>query len=95
MRCPACRAENSEDATCRRCKADLSLLVTLEQSRRASLVEALRAAASGDGARALDFAERAHQLRRDVESWRALAVAHLLLKDFARALRCRQHCGTM
>ena len=93
MRCPVCRAVIAEDATCRRCKADLSLLVTLEQARRAALGEAMHAAASGDGARALRHAEQAHQLRSDQETWRWLAVAHLLLRDFARALACRQLAG--
>jgi methylphosphotriester-DNA--protein-cysteine methyltransferase len=90
MRCPVCRAENAEEATCRRCKADLSLLVTLEQSRRSAIAEAMQAAATGDGARALAFAEAAHQLRPDHLTWRWLAVAHLLLRDFARALACRE-----
>jgi hypothetical protein len=89
MRCPVCRAENAEDATCRRCKADLSLLVTLEQARRAALGDAMRAAAAGDGAKALTHAEAAHQLRPDAESWRWLAVAHLLQRDFDGALACR------
>jgi len=89
MRCPVCRAENAEDATCRRCKADLSLLVTLEQSRRAAIREAMQAAVAGDGERALSCAETAHQLRADSDSWRVLAVAHLLMRDFARALACR------
>ena len=35
MRCPVCRAENTEETTCRRCRADLSLLAALEQARRA------------------------------------------------------------
>jgi len=89
MRCPVCRAENAEDATCRRCKADLSLLATLEQARRDALAQAMHAAATGDGVRALALAEAAHQLRPDRETWRWLAVAHLLLRDYARALACR------
>ena len=89
MRCPVCRAENAENVDCRRCKADLSLLVTLEQSRRMALAEAMRAAAVGDGAAALIHAETAHQLRSDAETWRSLAVAHLLTGDYARALACR------
>ena len=30
IRCPVCKAENSQGPTCRRCKADLSLLFRLE-----------------------------------------------------------------
>src|SRR5437660_146133 len=81
MRCPVCRAENAEDATCRRCKADLSLLVTLEDSRRRTLAQAAHAAASGDGMRTLQYAEAAHRLRRDPQSWRWLAVGGLLIRD--------------
>jgi hypothetical protein len=88
MRCPVCRAENAEDVTCRRCKADLSLLVTLEQLRCQALARAANAAASGDGAATLQHAEIAHQLRVDRDSWRWLAVAHLLQRDFTRALAC-------
>ena len=93
MRCPVCRAENGEGAACRRCRADLSLLVTLEESRRSALERAVNAAASGDGAATLVHAEAAHRLRRDRDSWRWLAVGALLVRDFALALACyRQTC---
>jgi hypothetical protein len=75
---------------CRRCKADLSLLVTLEQARRHALTQAANAAASGDGAATLQHAEIAHQLCVDRESWRWLAVGNLLQRDFARALACHR-----
>ena len=88
MRCPVCRVENAEDATCRRCKADLSLLVTLEQARRDALARAAHAAGQGDGARTLRHAEAAHRLRRDPESWRWLAIGGLLVRDFALAAAC-------
>jgi hypothetical protein len=88
MRCPVCRAENAEDPTCRRCKADLSLLVTLEQARRHALAQAAGAAASGNGMRTLQYAEAAHWLRRDHETWRWLAVGGFLVRDFALALAC-------
>jgi hypothetical protein len=88
MRCPVCRAENAEAATCRRCRADLSLLVTLEQARRHALAQAAGAAASGDGMRTLQYAEAAHRLRRDHETWRWLAVGGLLVRDFELALAC-------
>jgi hypothetical protein len=90
MRCPVCKAENGEDATCRRCKADLSLLVTLEQARRHALACAAQATAAGDGEHALRHAEAAHRLRQDRDSWRSLAVAFLLRRDFRRALAARE-----
>ena len=88
MRCPVCRAENAEDATCRRCKADLSLLVSVEQARRDALAQAARAAGLGDGQRTLLFAEGAHRLRADHDSWRWLAVGGLLVRDFKLAAAC-------
>ena len=88
MRCPVCRAENGEEAACRRCKADLTLLVTLEETRRHALDQAANAAASGDGAATLVHAEAAHRLRADRDSWRWLAVGGLLARDFALALAC-------
>ena len=87
MRCPVCRAEN-DDVTCRRCKADLSLLVALEQARHHALTEAALSAAEGNGMRTLAFAEKAHRLRRDPDSWRWLAVGGLLIRDFALVLAC-------
>jgi hypothetical protein len=87
MRCPVCRAENVE-ATCRRCKGDISLLLTLEKARQHALTQSANAAATGDGPAALQRAKDAHHLRRAVDSWRSLALAHLLLRDYARALSC-------
>ncbi len=88
MRCPVCRAETAEDASCRRCKADLSLLVTVEQARRQALTQAARAATAGDGLRTLQYAEAAHRLRPNLESWRWLAVGGLLVGDFKLAAAC-------
>jgi hypothetical protein len=90
MRCPVCRAENGDDATCRRCKADLSLLISVEQARREALMQAAHAAGFGDGARTLQHAETAHRLRIDRESWRWLAVGGFLMRDFALASACYQ-----
>ena len=87
MRCPVCRAENNENVACRRCKADLSLLVALERARCRALEEAARAAASADGARTLEHAEIAHRLRADRDSYRWLAIGHLLRREFERAIQ--------
>jgi hypothetical protein len=89
MRCPVCRAEN-DDVTCRRCKADLTPLFALEAARRHALGDAGRAAAAGDGARTIEHAQEANQLRADAESARLLAVGYLLARDFARALQYHQ-----
>jgi hypothetical protein len=90
MRCPVCQAENA-GATCRRCKADLALLVKLEEARRSELALAHGALAAGAAALALGHAEAAHRLRADADSWRCLATAFLLERNFAQALACRAH----
>jgi hypothetical protein len=86
MRCPVCRAENTE-ATCRRCRADLTLLFAVEAERRRLLALAAEAAAHGDGERVVEHARDAHDLRRDQDSARWLALGHLLKRDFAAAFR--------
>jgi hypothetical protein len=73
---------------CRRCRADLSLLFTLEAQRRQALTAAQEAAARGQWQRALAIADGADALRKDGESQRLLAVCHLLRRDFARAWKC-------
>ena len=44
--------------------------------------------AEEDGAAALHLAREAHRLRHDAESWRVLALAHLLCRNFPEAWRC-------
>ena len=84
--CPCCRASN-ETATCRRCKADLSLLVAVERRREYMLDEARCALSEG---RSADAAlDEAAGLRDgdDVAQLRALAA--LLKGDYAGALQPR------
>ncbi|MBI1831304.1 MAG: hypothetical protein HYR84_07640 [Planctomycetes bacterium] len=90
MRCPVCRADNDAEV-CRRCKADLTLLVTVESARQDALRQAAHFAAKGDGMRTLQHAEAAHRLRRDSESWRWLAIGSLLIRDFELAAACWRH----
>ena len=77
------------DTACRRCKADLSLLIVVEETRASALAQAAEAIRANDGDAALQHAETAHHLRADTDSWRRLAIAHLLRRDFERALACR------
>ncbi len=88
MKCPVCRADVEQGPQCRRCRADLSLLFTLEDQRRAALESAYRRLARGEFDRALSLAEEVNSLRRDEESGRLLALVHLLRRDFAAAWRC-------
>ena len=92
MRCPVCKADNSQGPQCRRCKADLSLLFALEEQRGRTLAEARRCLRRGEWQAAVEHAETADWLRGDEESRRLLVVAHLLGRDFAAAWRCYHHC---
>lgn len=90
MRCPVCKADNSQGPQCRRCKADLSLLFELEEHRRRALADARHCLRRGEWQAAVEHAETADWLRGDAESRRLIAVAHLLGRDFAGAWQCYQ-----
>ena len=47
MRCPVCRAEVEQGPNCRRCRADLAMLFTLEEQRARALAAAYWYAAQG------------------------------------------------
>ena len=85
LRCPVCKAENAQGPACRRCKADLSLLFRLGEQRDRFLAAAAESLRSGRFEDALADARRAHQLRRAEDSARLLALASLLLRDYAAA----------
>jgi hypothetical protein len=85
MRCPVCRADDNHTEQCRRCKADLTLLVRLERQRAACLASAERHAGRGEAQACLADAQSAHALRGDSESLRLIALAALLKRDFAAA----------
>ena len=87
MRCPVCRAENSEGPSCRRCKADLSPLFALEARREALLALARADGRAGNWPDAHEAAMEADGLRRDEASVRLLAVAALMCRDFHQAWR--------
>ena len=89
MRCPVCKADNNEALQCRRCKADLSLLVAVERRRARVMADAVTRL-TGDPGGALTAAGEGDRLRRDEESRRLLAVARLVNRDFAGALALRQ-----
>ncbi len=88
MRCPACRADNAQPPSCRRCKADLSLLFTLEEQRTQALLTATEFLRQGNLARAEAFAAGAQALRQDNDSLPILALVHLLRRDFDSAWQC-------
>lgn len=87
MRCPVCKAENSQGPQCRRCKADLSALFALEEQRAQALAGASLGLLVGQTEPAFQLAHHADWLRRDPDSLRLLALGALLQRDFARAWR--------
>jgi methylphosphotriester-DNA--protein-cysteine methyltransferase len=87
MRCPVCRAEVEQGPTCRRCRADLSLLFQLEAQRQRTLSRAAALIHQGGSQAALALAEEAQRLRDGPEARRLDALASLFSRDFARAWR--------
>lgn len=43
-------------------------------------------------AEAVADAQRMHDYRAGADSWRLLAITHLLHRDFAEASRCHRRC---
>ncbi len=91
MRCPVCKADNTQGPQCRRCRADLLLLFALEEQRQRMLAEARHCLRRSEWQAAVEHAETANWLRVDEDSWRLLAVSHLLGRDFAGAWHCYQN----
>jgi hypothetical protein len=87
LRCPVCKADNSQGPTCRRCKADLSLVFALEERRARALEKACACLAAGRWDEARSLAVTADHLRQDDESKRLRAVTALVCGDFHEALR--------
>lgn len=91
MTCPVCRATNDAAVTsCRRCKADLVLVVAVE-ARRAGLLSAAKSAlATGDFDAALRHLTAAEAVRGGADIERLKAATHLLNRDFPAAWRTYQ-----
>lgn len=85
LRCPVCRAEVAQGPQCRRCRADLSLLLALEGQRAQLLMTARERCAQGDATQALQLAHKADDLKSDDDSRRLLATVYLLRRDFGQA----------
>lgn len=85
LTCPVCRATNDTGPTCRRCRADLSLVSAVERQCAHALAAARHAAVSGQWDEAVVHAHRAWELRRGPDAERLLAVLNLRSGDFAAA----------
>jgi hypothetical protein len=85
FRCPVCRASIDHEPICRRCRADLSLLFTIEDERICHVAAARDALQQGDWETAVSRAAEAGALRSDDEARMLEAAAHLLRGDFPAA----------
>jgi methylphosphotriester-DNA--protein-cysteine methyltransferase len=87
LRCPVCKAENTQGPACRRCKADLSMLFALDEKRAQALATARAALAERRWEEARTAAKMADHLRHDDESKELVAVTALVCGDFHEAWR--------
>ncbi len=87
-RCPVCKAEVLEGSQCRRCRADLSLLVALRTERSRVLQCAEQQLAAGRFEDAAELARQADWLHSDADSRRLCATAYLMTRDFVAAWDC-------
>ena len=90
MQCPVCRADNEQKPTCRRCRADLSLLWNVEEQRQDCLRAARVCLRMGQNDQALEHIERAKEMRCGADADQLAALTHLLAGRFAEALRFHQ-----
>jgi hypothetical protein len=86
LRCPVCRADNSAPPACRRCKADLSMLWTVEAERADRLRRAAAAVRTGMLDEAVEELDMAEELRQGDDVRRLRACVHLLAGDYEAAL---------
>jgi hypothetical protein len=84
MRCPVCRADTA-GPHCRRCKADLSVLLAVEDQADRALQTARRELARGEWTAASTETDRARTLRADREAEALRATVQLLQRDFSGA----------
>jgi hypothetical protein len=92
MRCPVCKADNPAGPTCRRCKADMSLLWDVHARHSAILSSARRHMRNGNWRAAIAAAAAAQRLRSGTDSGQLAALARLCARDFPGAWRA--YCST-
>ncbi len=85
LRCPTCGARQEWSEVCRRCRSDLSLLVTIADAWLRCRSGALEALRTGRPAEAVELARRCHELAPNRRSRRLLALCHLLNQDWPAA----------
>ncbi|HEX3151008.1 MAG TPA: hypothetical protein VHR66_23210 [Gemmataceae bacterium] len=86
LRCPVCRADNTTGLNCRRCKADLSLLIAVEERRDYHVTLAQIAMRDGQFDDALTELTLAEELRTGPDIHRLRACVFLLAGDHESVL---------
>ncbi len=84
--CPTCRAHQEWSDTCRRCKCDLRLLRSADESYERSRQQCLADLRDNRPQSALASARECDRLRPGEESHRLLAASALVAGDWATAL---------
>ena len=87
--CPVCGARQALSEACRRCRADLSLVMGLHSELAAKRARCLALVRQRRLLRATRLAKQCLGLSRDEPNRRLLATCYLLQGDFAAALRMR------
>ncbi len=88
--CPVCGAGQILSETCRRCRADLSLVMGVYSELAAKRARCLALVRQRRLLRATRLAKACLELSRDESNRRLLATCYLLQGDFAAALRIRK-----
>jgi hypothetical protein len=86
LNCPVCRAENTTGPACRRCRADLSLIMAVEARRDHHIATARSAMRDGRFDDALDELSKAEELHSAGDIRQMRACVYLLAGDFPAAL---------
>src|SRR5262245_35134361 len=86
LSCPGCRAENTTGPACRRCRADLSLLMAVAARRDHHVSTARAAILDGRFDDALEELSRAEELQSGAPLRQIRACVYLLAGDFPAAL---------
>jgi hypothetical protein len=86
LNCPVCRAENTTGPACRRCRADLSLIMAVEARRDHHVATARSAMRDGRFDDALDELSKAEELHSAADIRQMRACVYLLAGDFPAAL---------
>jgi hypothetical protein len=87
VRCPTCGAEQEWADSCRRCRCDLRLLRAVQQAYRRHRRECLNALEDGRFEIARYHARRSHELLPHAESYRLMALCHLMSERWLDAFQ--------